>query len=309
MILCLKNPVFQYLSKPESNPMKKPIMSIIIPTYYKSKDTMEISLKSIANQKCSKDYYEIIVADNNGTKEVKELAKQYGAKFIEIKGKSPQVCVQRNVGAKASQGGYIYTMDHDIELSLDLIKNFATLIQKKPDVDAWYIPYKIIAKSTLLTNTRNFEEIFYRNSVVASARIIKRAIFWKTETQFDPELNSGPADWDFDLQLMQINAKFAYLEDFVYHHEEELDLFGFIMKKTIYSKGGEVYQDKWQKKDFELYKKIVKKQYDPLYRLFWIFFEKGKWKKLILTPHLYLIFLVIRIAMFTVYFFSLKKSK
>lgn len=285
------------------------IVSIIIPTYNKSADILEVALKSIINQKCPKDYYEIIVADNNGTRKVKELAKQYGAKFIEIKGKSPQVCVQRNVGAKVSRGRYIYTMDHDIELNSDLIKDFAAIAQERPEIDAWYIPYKIIARGKLLTRIRNFEEIFYKNSVVASTRIVKREIFFKTETQFDPVLNSGPADWDFDLQLMQINAKFGYLEDCVYHHEESLNLLGLIMKKTIYSKGGEIYQDKWQKKDFELYKKIIKKQYDPLYRLFWIFFEKGKWKKLILNPHLYLIFLVIRTAMFTVYFFSLKKSK
>lgn len=286
-----------------------PIVSIIIPTYNKSADILEVALKSIINQKCPKDYYEIIVADNNGTRKVKELAKQYGAKFIEIKGKSPQVCVQRNVGAKVSRGRYLYTMDHDIELSSDLIKNFAAIALKRPEIDAWYIPYKIIARGRLLTRIRNFEEIFYKNSVVASTRIVKREIFFKTETQFDPVLNSGPADWDFDLQLMQINAKFGYLENCVYHHEESLNLLGLIMKKTIYSEGGEIYQDKWQKKDFELYKKIVKKQYDPLHRLFWIFFEKGKWKKLILNLHLYLIFLVIRIAMFTVYFFSLKKSK
>lgn len=286
-----------------------PIVSIIIPTYYKSQDTLEMSLKSIVNQKCPKAYYEIIIADNNGTKKIKELAKQYGAKCIDIKGESPQVCVQRNAGAKISRGRYIYTMDHDIELSPNLIKNFASIIRKRPEIDAWYIPYKIIARGKLLTRIRNFEEIFYKNSVVASARIIKSGIFFKTETQFDPALNSGPADWDFDLQLMQINAKFDYLEDCVYHHEEKLDLLGFIMKKTIYSKGGEIYQNKWQKKDIELYKKIVKKQYNLLYRLFWIFFEKGKWKKLILNTHLYMIFLVIRMIMFIVYFYGLKKSR
>lgn len=289
--------------------MTNPVVSLIIPTYYKSEETLEISLKSIVNQKCPKDYYEIIVADNRGTKKVKELAKRYGAKFIEIKGEPPQVCVQRNEGAKVSRGRYIYTMDHDIELSPNLIKNFASVVQTRPDVDAWYIPYKIISRGKLLTKIRNFEEIFYKNSVVVSARIIKKETFWKTETQFDPELNSGPADWDFDLQLMQINAKFDYLNECVYHHEEGLNLLGFIMKKTIYSKGGEIYLDKWPKKDFEIYKNIVKKQYDPLYRLFGIFFEKGKWKKLFFNIHIYIIFLMIRIVMFIVYFYSLKKIR
>lgn len=306
MILCRKNPVFQYLSKLESNLMKNPIISIIIPTYYKSQDNLEISLKSIVNQKCPKDYYEIVVADNNGTKKVKELAKQYKAKFIEVKGESPQVCVQRNVGARVSKGRYIYTMDHDIELSPDLIKNFAIIVQKRPDIDAWYIPYKIIAKSALLTNIRNFEEIFYRNSVVASARIIKREIFWKTESQFDPQLNSGPADWDFDNQLKLIGAKFDYIKDYVFHHEEDLNLLKFTTKKTIYAAGGEIYKKKWRKENNKIYNEIVKKQYDPLYRLFGIFIEKGKWRKLIFNAHLYMLFLVTRIIMFMIYFYSLK---
>lgn len=289
--------------------MIKPIVSIIIPTYAKSESYIEVALKSIASQTCPKDYYEIIVADNNGTKNVRQLAKQYGARFIMINGVSPQVCVQRNVGAKISKGRYIYTMDHDIELSPNLFKNFAVITKKNPDVDAWYILFQIIASGRLLTRVRNFEEIFYRDSVVVSARIIKRETFFKTESQFDPKLNSGPADWDFDLQLMQINAKFGYLEDYVYHHEEGLSLLGFITKKTIYSKGGEIYQDKWQEKDPKLYNEIVKKQYDPFYRLFGIFFEKGKWKKLIPNLHLYILFLVIRIIMFTIYLLSLKKSK
>lgn len=288
--------------------MKTPIVSIIIPTYSRSDFFIEMALRSIANQKCPKDYYEIIVADNHGGDKVKKFAQLYKAKFIEIKGEPPQVCVQRNAGAKVSRGKYIYTMDHDIELSSNLIKNFAGIIQKRPEVDAWYIPYRIVARGQLLTRIRNFEELFYTNSVVASARIIKRETFWNTESQFDPDLNSGPADWDFDLQLMRINAKFAYLEDCVYHHEEGLDLLGFITKKTIYSQGGEIYKDKWQKKDLEIYKKIVKKQYDPFYRLFGMFFEKGKWKKLIFNGHLYILFLLIRVAMFTVYFYSLKKS-
>lgn len=287
--------------------MKKPIISIVIPTYYKSGRNLETALKSIASQNCSKDFYEIIVADNGGTEKVKELAEKYGAKFIEVIGESPQVCIQRNVGANISKGAHIYTMDHDIELSPNLIKNFVDIVRRRPEVDAWYIPYKIIARGKLLTRIRNFEELFYKNSVVASARIIKRAVFWKTETQFDPVLNSGPADWDFDLQLMQIHAKFGYLKDCVYHHEEELDLLGFITKKTIYSKGGEIYQDKWRKKDHKLYKTIVMKQYDPFYRLFGIFVENGKWKKLLLNIHFYVIFLLIRIMMFIVYFYSLKK--
>lgn len=287
--------------------MKKPVISIIIPTYSQSKDTLEVPLKSIEKQNCPKDNYEVIIADNNGGEGVKSLVKKYGVKFIEVDGKPPQVCRQVNIGAGKAKGEYIFVLDHDIELSPNFLEKTIKLIKNKKDIDAWYIPYKIIAKGSLLNKIRNFEEYFYKDSVIAAARIIKKNIFLKTKNQYDPKLSSGPADWDLTNQLKSIGAKLSYINNYVYHHEEQLDLLYFISKKTIYADGGEIYKKKWLKENPEIFNEIVKKQYDPSYRLFWIFIENGKWKKLISNLHLYLLFLIIKVATAGVYFYYLRR--
>lgn len=285
--------------------MKKPIISIVIPTYRQSKAILGIPLESIANQRCPKEYYEVVISDNEGGESIKLLAKQYGAKIIEVDGKPPQVCRQVNLGAREGRGDYIFVLDHDIELSPDFLENTIKLIKNQKDVDAWYVPYKIIARGSLLNKVRNFEEYFYRDSVIAAARIIKKSIFLKTQDQYDPRLSSGPADWDLTNQLKFIGARFSYINSYVYHHEEQLNLLYFISKKTIYAEGGEIYKEKWRKRSSEIFNKVVKKQYDPFYRLVWIFIENGKWRSLMLNLHWYLLFLVVKVTMSAVYLYSL----
>lgn len=289
--------------------MKNPIVSIIIPTYSASENVLALVLKSIAAQVGDKRNYELIIADNQGTQKTFQLARKYKARFIKVPGVPPQVCLQRNLGAKIAKGQYLFFLDHDVELSKTLISNFVKLAEKAKDIDAWYIPYKIVGRGNLLTKVRNFEEEFYRNSVVAAARIIKREVFWKTEDQFDLKLNAGPADWDFDIQLRLLGAKFSYIKDYVYHHEEGLNLFNFTTKKTIYAKGGEIYKEKWQEKNLKMYNEYVKKQYDPVYRLLGIFIEKGKWQRLLPGLPLYFLFLLIKISMGVNYsVYNLKKG-
>jgi len=288
--------------------MKKPIISIIIPTYYQSKETLEVPLKSIANQKCPKEYYEVIIADNKGGESIKFLAKQYGAKIIEVDGRPPQVCRQVNLGARKAKGDYIFVLDHDIELSPNFLEKTIRLIEHQKNIDAWYIPYKIIARGSLLNKVRNFEEYFYKDSVIAAARIIKKSIFLRTLNQYDSILSSGPADWDLTNQLKILGAKFSYIDDYVYHHEEQLNLINFISKKTIYAEGGEIYKKKWRDKNPDIFNKIVKKQYDPIYRLFWLFIENGKWRKLISNLHLYFLFLAIKLTMSVVYLYDLRRK-
>jgi hypothetical protein len=207
------------------------------------------------------------------------------------------------VGAKLARGKYLFILDHDVELSNGLLKKIVSLIKEGgKKYDAWYIPYKIIAKGFILNKVRNFEEMFYTKSIIAAPRLIKRNIFWRTENQYDPLLNSGPADWDLTLQLKILGINIGYLNYFVYHHEENMSFWNFLTKKVIYSKGGELYKKKWKNKNKQIYNSIVVKQYSPYYRLFGIFIDNGNWIKLITNLHLYILFLFIKVTISAIYF-------
>ena len=288
--------------------MNQPFITIIIPTR-NSANSLDLTLESIKKQNCPKAFYEVVVADNFSTDETLKTAEKYGAKILRVKGNPPRVCEQRNLGAKIAKGSYLFFVDSDVELSTNLMKSFAKKISKNQEVDAWYVPYRIVAQNKFLTKVRNFEDDFYKNSVVAAARIIKKESFWKTANQYDPSLSSGPADWDLNLQLKDIGAKFGHLKEHVYHHEENLTLWQYITKKTNYIEGGERYQTKWKKKNPRLFHEIVEKQYGPFYRLFGIIMEKGNWKRTLKNIDLFLAFLLIKAASFVVYFLGLQRRK
>lgn len=285
--------------------MPNPIVSIVIPTYVASAKIVEIPLKSISRQTIPKGQYEVILADNKSknSKKIKELAEKYGAKIVDIIGKPSQACTQVNKGVKNAKGEYILILDHDISLDSNLLKNFLERVKMQPDIDAWYIPYKIISHGVFFTKVRNFEEQFYNDSIIAAPRMIKRDVFLNTEYMYDPKLNAGPADWDLTIQLKRMRVKFDYLKKYFSHHEEEMNFWQYLTKKTIYAKGGEIYKNKWKKKDPVIFATIVKKQYDPIYRLFGIFIEDGKWKKLLPNLHLYVCFLLVKVL--TALFYSI----
>ncbi len=274
------------------------LISIIVPTLNSSYH-LETLLKSIKLQKFKN--VEIIIADNNSKDETAKIAKKYNAKVVFVQGNPPQVAKQRNVGAKMSKGEYLYFMDHDMELSKDFLIHFAKKIQNKTfaDIEAWYVPEKIISKSKILSIARNFESMFINGSPVSAARLIKRSAYNSTNG-FDEELSNGPADWDFDIQLRLRKNKFGVFDKIIYHHEENLSIWKYIFKKTTYINGEEIYKNKWRE-DQSIYKNLVVKQYNLRYRIFWIFVENGKWRKLVRHLYQYFIFLFIKLSMVTVY--------
>lgn len=274
--------------------MKGIFFSIIISTY-NSEFFIETCLKSIKKLDYPKNLIEVIISDNNSTDKTKELARKYGCILLVIVNPlPPQGCLQRNLGAQKAQGDYILFIDHDMEFPSDFFSKTIQEIQKYPSIHAWSIPEKIIACNSLMTRARNFENECAKNTVVPSYRLIKRDIFNSLPEKYDLSLSSGPGDWDMDIQLKIFGCTFKTLETtYVIHHEESLSMWAYISKKSNYVGGIDIYKKKWLKRDVHVYKTIVIKQLDPLYRSVGIYFENGKWKQTIkkLPLYFFLIFL------------------
>jgi glycosyltransferase involved in cell wall biosynthesis len=271
--------------------MKNQIYSIIIPTL-NSESFLPTCLESIKKIDYPKNCIEVIVVDNNSTDKTKEIVLKHGYKFLNVSSQPPpQVCLQRNIGAKASKGDYILFIDHDMEFP----KNFFKLTNKNivnfPMIDAWSIPERIKAKGYLMTSARNFENECAKNTVVPSFRLMKRDVFFQTPNKYEQMLSGGPADWDLDIQLKIIGCKFKTLDSYVIHHEENLTMWRYVFKKANYVKGIEIYKQKWSKQNRFVYESIVLKQLNPFYRSVGIYSENGKWKQTIKKFPLY-IFLV-----------------
>lgn len=273
--------------------MNKRIYSIIIPTL-NSEYFLRTCLESIKKMNYPKDCIEVIIVDNESIDKTKEIAQRYGCKFLVVSTQPPpQVCLQRNIGAKASKGEYIMFIDHDMEFPRNFFTVTSRNITNFPEIDAWSIPEKIIAHDKLMTNARNFENECAKDTVVPSFRLMKRDIFFQTPDKYDQKLSGGPADWDLDIQLKIIGCKFKTLDSYVIHHEERLTMWKYVFKKANYVKGINIYKRKWLKRNNSIYESIILKQLSPSYRSVGIYFEEGKWKQTVkkLPLYMFLIFL------------------
>lgn len=287
--------------------MKKvPKISVIIPTR-NSEWILNICLKGILSSDYPKNKIEIIVVDNESTDGTIELAKKNGTKTFVLNGRPPFVCQQRNLGGRKATGEWLLFLDHDMEISPNLLRDFANRTAKKPEVDAWFIPEKIITGNNILTTLRNFERQFYNATSIDAARIIRKNTFLKTEQQYDPKLSGGPADWDLDIQLKQVGCQFASISEPLYHHEERMSFFSYILKKGNWIGEIETYKQKWTKKYKGKYIPVVQEQFGLKFRTFTVFLEKSKWKKVLKHPDLYLGVLCIKLAMLLLALTKFKK--
>ncbi|MBF0553514.1 MAG: glycosyltransferase [Nitrospirae bacterium] len=270
-----------------------PIISIIIPTY-NSEFIIGMCIKAIRDQTYPVEKVEIIVVDNESKDRTQSIAVSMGATVINVGGNPPQACKQRNLGAISAKGDYLYFLDHDMELSKDLLIDLSNNIRSaKGKIDAWYVPEKIYSYNNAWKNIRTFERSFYNATVIDAVRVIKKEVFFKTD-MYDESLSAGPADWDMDNQLKLHKYSLGIINSCVYHHEERLTIIKYIYKKSTYVGGIDVYKNKWISIDKNVFEHVIKKQFDPYYRIIGVFIEKGKWKKIILNLHLFIPMIMIR---------------
>ena len=278
-----------------------PSISIVIPTY-KSEKVLPICLQGIKNQNYPADGYEVLVVNNGSLDNTAKISKRYGIKVIEVSGKAPQTCVQRNAGERAAKNEYVMYLDHDMELSPNLLKDFASAVSETRGlVDAWYVPEKILASTSLFSKVRTFERSFYDGTIVDAARIIKKSTIKKYNLQYDTNLSNGPADWDLDIQLKRNRCSFSIIHECIYHHEEHLSFWKYVGRKHMYADGINFYIDKWKSRDMKVFKSTVSKQFGFGYRLFGVFVEDGKWNKVLSNPFLFVLVMTMKVLMFSIY--------
>lgn len=251
----------------ESN---NPIVSIIITTKNEERN-IENCLKSILQQTYLSDNIEIIVVDNNSTDKTKEIARKYTDK---VYNKSPERSAQRNFGVQKAEGKYILYLDADMTLSPNII---AECVEKfgNSELIALYIP-EVVTGDNFWSKVRQFERSFYNATVIDCVRFIKMKDLLAVRG-FDESM-SGPEDWDFDKKIRN-RGKVDIIKSVIYHNEGKFKLIPYLRKKGYYIQSFDKYIDKWGRNDPD-----IKKQVGFYYRFFGVFFENGKWKKLVKHP-------------------------
>lgn len=249
---------------------KTPLVSVIVTTKNEEKN-IENCLKGIKSQTYPWKKVKIIVVDNNSTDKTKEIAKKYTDRVYNF---GPERSAQRNFGVETAKGKYVLYLDADMVLLKNVLKECVNRCEHKGYV-ALYIPERIIGKGFWI-KVRNFERSFYNATVIDCVRFVRRDKFLELGG-FDESL-TGPEDWDFDRRIKE-TGKVDIINTPLYHNEEEFNLKKYLKKKGYYSKTFANYIQKWGRNDL-----IIKKQFGFWYRLFGVFLEDGKWKRLLRHP-------------------------
>jgi len=228
-------------------------------------------LDSVKKQSYPQEKIEMIVVDNNSTDGTKDITLRYTDKIYNY---GPERSAQRNEGVRRARGKYVLYLDADMILSADIISECVDKCESEGFV-ALYIPERIIGDG-FWTKVRDFERNFYNATCIDCVRFVNRDKFLEIGG-FDENL-TGPEDWDFDRRIKE-SGRIGIIDSPVYHREGSFNFKKYLKKKLYYLGSFERYIQKWGKDDA-----TVKRQLGAWYRYFGVFFENGKWKKILKHP-------------------------
>jgi len=178
--------------------------------------------------------------------------------------------VQRNMGIDSANGEYLLILDSDQWVTIYLIEECVKLMEK---YDALYIP-EVLRTRSMFDVVRNWERQFYTGTPVDCVRFVRADRCPK----FD-ETMSGPEDSDWDRRVYGRRG----ITKNVVEHVERVSMLGYFKKKAYYAESMKRFEEKHPKD----------KVTNFWWRCFGVFFEKGKWKRVIRAPHMFLAVMII----------------
>lgn len=245
--------------------MKKPLVSIIVTTK-NSSATLQKLLISIKRQ--SYKSFEIVIVDNNSSDNTFQIAKKFTNKIFNI---GPERSRQRNYAAKQSIGQYLLVLDADMELTIKVISECVSEIQKD-NFAALIIPERSFGKGFWAKVKAWERELNEGESYFEAARFFKKDIFWKYKG-YDEKL-TGPEDWDLPKRIAKLE-NIGRIKSYINHNEGKASVINFAKKKYYYGLSVHRYLKKQKSSPIN---------YQTVYFLRPAFYRN--WKKLISKPRL-----------------------
>ncbi len=201
-------------------------VSVIVPTW-NSERTLPALLSSLRRQTYRN--LEILVIDNYSTDKTRKIATDHDVAVITL---HSERSVARNVGAKMSNGKFLFFIDSDMEPSLRTIEECMQLAQA--GFDAIVIPEKTSGTS-LMARLRDWERrAGGATSVLVAPRFVSRVAF--EECGGYPSDMVGAEDYEFAARLMDHGYEFGRTHAHILHHEENANPIDYLRKRYYYSR-------------------------------------------------------------------------
>jgi glycosyltransferase involved in cell wall biosynthesis len=212
-------------------------VSVIVPTK-NSESTISKCLRSIREQ--TYPDIEIIVVDNYSSDRTREIAQKCGNVLL----KGSERSSQRNFGAQAAVGDYLFFIDSDMALTPTVVENCVKAAVCS-HANAVIIPEVSIGEG-FWANCKALERSCYvGDDTIEAARFFGKDVFFGVGC-FDEEI-TGQEDWDLHVRISEAGLKISRVNSFILHHEGRLSLRKTMIKKRNYGKTLKVYTMKHPK--------------------------------------------------------------
>jgi glycosyltransferase involved in cell wall biosynthesis len=231
---------------------------------------------------------EVIVVDNGSVDITRDIAQRFTEHVFNIHDELEHKAVanmrgaQLNFGVDKARSDFIFFPDADMSFDASLFENALQLLKR---YDALYVPEMIVGDS-MFHKVKNFERSFYNQTPIDAVRFVRKELYTLLGGFDEKNIDFGFDDWDFTQRLLTHTSNISICTAMLYHHENNVGLLRYVEKKRQYLRAAEHYIDKWGKNN-----RFVKRQFGLFYRLFCVFVEDGKWKRLIVKPHYYFMIL------------------
>lgn len=214
---------------------KKNLVSIVVPTKNASK-LLPSCLHHLRKQRYNP--IEIIVVDSNShdLDLTRIITKRYGCKFFTTKAPVSKglydASFKRTFGANLAKGNFIYHVDADMEVSLNVISEAVGLCSK--GFGAVVVPEDSFGEGAW-ARAKNLERrFFWGDATIESARFFKKSV-WKKVGGFDNSMGSAE-DRDMHQRVLNAGYKIGRTKSMVRHNEGRLTLWYLIKKSFSYKR-------------------------------------------------------------------------
>ena len=195
----------KYLSNLSSNVDKKPLVSVIMPTYNRE-DRVLIAINSVLNQTYSN--FELIIVDDASTDETVDILNSFNDDRIKviIHDENKGVSASRNSALKEAKGEYIAYLDSDNEWTPNYLSSMVGAFLTINNADALYsgqLVFREFNSSIYAVRFGSFNKslLHNRNYIDLNCFCHKREVVDKVGG-FDETLLKL-VDWDFILKISE----------------------------------------------------------------------------------------------------------
>lgn len=217
---------------------QSPLISIITPVY---NGGYPFVCSLLALEQSTFTDWELIVVDDGSTDESAAIARKFGAKVLQTRGREGPGAA-RNLGAEMAKGDYLCFIDADCEVCQNAIALLAQKLQSEPKIDVLFGSYDDAPKAVnFVAQYKNLMHHYVHqqgnenaSTFWAGFGVVRRTLFLQVGG-FDLKKYPRPSIEDIELgyRLKQAGANIYLAKDLQVKHHKAWKILGLIKTDVV----------------------------------------------------------------------------